>query len=110
MSKLITKNDLKAIFDEIFPYDPKIVIGDTQSVSNVSVSANGNAEVSFTVTKPTGYTLVGALIQSNGNSYAPILSIRSVDNSSSTVSLMAYNLGSSAITRTISIRPVFKLQ
>lgn len=85
-----------------------VIIGEAIDKSNVAISANGNAEVSFSVTKPTGYTLVGALIQSNGNSYAPILSIRLVDNSSSTVSLMAYNLGSSAITRTISIRPVFQ--
>lgn len=88
--------------------DPKVIVGDIQSKSNVSISANGNAEVSFTITKPTGYTLVGALIFSNGNSYAPIVSIRQISNADSSVSLMAYNLGSSAITRSISIRPVFQ--
>ena len=85
-----------------------VTVGDALTKSNVAVGANANTEVSFTVTKPTGYTLVGALIQSNGNSYSPILSMRAVDNASSTVSIMAYNLGSSAITRTISIRPVFQ--
>lgn len=85
-----------------------VIVGDAQSKSNISISANANAEVSFTVTKPSGYTLVGALIQSNGNSYAPIICIRQISDSGSSVSLMAYNLGSSAITRTISIRPVFQ--
>ena len=94
-SETITRNDLKAILDEVLPPQDGLLTTQSFEHTGLTVSAGVTTKANFSVAK-SGYTPLGAVAWDSYDSLVTIASI--INNGNGTFSMWVRNTSGSSIT------------